>query len=159
MGLQSTCVYFRVQVRNSDPIEHLGPGDGDARSFTNFQIQGPLSPATITRIDAAVNGVPRSPVGNLIVGETLSISAVASDPNNLPLEYKILFKESCSAPAAVVSDWSSNHQASVVLTGDSAGLQSSCVYFRVLVRNSDGQEYLGPGGGDASTFFNLTVNY
>lgn len=159
VGLQSTCVYFRVQVRNSDPIEHLGPGDGDSRHYIYFQIQGPLNPPSINRIDATVNSSPRSPIGTLTVGDALSITAVASDPNQLPLEYKIYFKESCSASPVVVSNWSSTYQASVVLTGASAGLQNTCVYFRVLVRNNDGQEYLGSGSGDASSYLYLPVNF
>ena len=82
---------------------------------------------------------PNCPDLSLTVGETLVITAEATDPNNRPLQYQFTIENN------VVQDWSSS---STFTWNIAPGDYNKFAGVRISVRNDDGMDYQGEYIGD-----------
>ena len=90
---------------------------------------------------------------SIAVSDVITFTAVGTDTNNLPLEYKFA-RQRPGGSFHVVQDWGSNNIYTWTVTRDDYGAQT---IISVHVRNNDGQEWQGNSLGDDYTYATYNV--
>ena len=86
---------------------------------------------------------PDCPDLDVHIGETISFTVTAADPNDLPIEYKFVYWR--FGAAFLAQDWSSDNTLDWHVSQADVGPHNGV---GVYVRNNDGEEYQGVGSGD-----------
>ena len=156
-----------ISVRNSDGQEWQGVGNGDDYTYAIYSIYDPNKlPATLSQVVDSLGNVntnswtkgtggnwscyPDCPDLELRVGEVITFTATASDPKDLPLEYKFRYMHNGN----IAQDWSSLNtfewHVDIADIGPWSGIS-------VHVRNNDGQEWQGEWSGDDYNYQTYTI--
>jgi hypothetical protein len=138
-------------VKNNDGVDADG-FFGDAQGSASFNITGLLSPAVIDSVVITQNGVVTNET-NFSVGDTVTITVNASDPNNLPLEY-VFRRFRQNGFDVTLQDWSATNSLTYTFLEEDAVNGFSIIFG---VKNNDGVDadgFFGDAQGSAS--FNIT---
>ena len=150
----TNCTSIIVYVKNNDDIEKEGTGWGDLQYGVSFNVTDHREPPVVNSITFKKNGSSYS--GNdFQVGDTVTITVNASDPNSLPLEYRFYQMRNCGGVGDVQS-WSSSNETSYTFVEADI---TSCTSIIVYVRNNDGLELEGTGWGDLQQGNSFDVNF
>jgi hypothetical protein len=96
---------------------------------------------------------PGCPDLSLNVGESITLTAAATDPNDLPLEYRFSLQPS-SGNFDVLQDWSSSNVFVWDVLPEHAG---PWIVLMVSVRNNDSQDWQGSFAGDDYSYATYEV--
>jgi hypothetical protein len=132
-----------VGIRNNDGHNYDSVGLGDLQQSLSFQVSDGRLPPVPTEVVVKVNGVPTAN-RSFSPGDSISIEAIASDPNSLPLEYMFQRFRNCSGDS-VVQNWSSSN--SLNYTFQAADV-TNCTIMFIGVRNNDGIDFDSTAMGD-----------
>jgi hypothetical protein len=153
---------FAISVRNNDGQEWQGPGLGDDYTYAIYEVVDPVySPALLLEIRDSLGNVNTNSVSkgtggdwpfhfrpSIAVSDVITFTAVGTDPNSLPLEYKFA-RQRTGGSFIVLQDWSSQTTYTWAVTRDDYGAD---VGISIHVRNDDGQEWQGTSLGDDYTY-------
>lgn len=119
---------------------------------------GPVSSYSvkINSIEVSVNDViQESMPASLQVGDKVSVTVNAEDPNGLPLEYKFVLAHSCHG-VEVLQDFSSSNKLESYITTDAD--VNSCNSLLIGIRNNDGINYDSVNLGDRQVNIPMPVS-
>jgi hypothetical protein len=139
----TSCTAIWVGVRNGDGIDQDGVSFGDLQMGLTFTVESDLVPPVANSVNVKVNGVETAN-RSFAPGDTITIEALAEDPNSRPLEYKFELFRNCGG-GAIIQDWSAS--SSVSYTFEDADMTNCTVMF-IGVRNDDGHDYDSTSFGD-----------
>ena len=159
-----------VAVRNDDTYDYQASAFGDDYTYMTYTVYDPnYIPATLVSVYDSLGNVNTNSITkgtgtawscgttcpdlSLGLGDEITITAEATDPSGLPLEYR--FMKETVAGSSVVQDWSSTNQYQWAVTLDDLGPYAR---FIVCVRNNDGQDWQGLDVGDDYTYLNYEVS-
>gem|GEM_PF-5405773 len=148
----STGTSIGIGVRNNDSVDFEGAFYGDAK----YSVPLPFSVSipSISTITAEVNGTAYTDQ-DLSVGDQLSLSVSASDPESRPLEYTFRLYKNGTYDRTLVP-WGTTTSYLYTVASEDVSSASS-IY--VAVRNDDGIDLLGSFDGDVVFQFNLPFVY
>ena len=141
----STTYYYRVYATNSG-------GDSGFSNEASATPDSPPGPAVIDSFVVTQNGVVTNET-NFSVGDTVTITVNASDPNNLPLEY-VFRRYRNNGFDVTLQDWSATNSLTYTFMEEDA-VNGFSIFFGV--KNNDGVDadgFFGDAQGSAS--FNIT---
>jgi hypothetical protein len=157
-----------IHVRNNDGHEWQGEGLGDDYTYVTYRVIDPnRTPATITQVVDSLGNVNTYSVTKgtgewlcyikcsdlvLEVGDIVSLTGTASDPNNLPIEF--MFSHSRNGNMTIAQDWSPDNTYVWLVELKDVGPWSG---ISIHVRNDDGHEWQGEGLGDDYTHVTYRV--
>jgi hypothetical protein len=139
----TSCTAIWVGVRNNDSINQDGVSFGDLQMGLTFTVASDKVPPVADSVKVKVNGVETAN-RSFAPGDTVTIEALATDPNSRPLEYKFQRFRNCSGDA-VIQDWSSSSSVSYTFEADD---MTNCTIIFIGVRNDDGHDYDSTSFGD-----------
>lgn len=159
-----------VAVRNDDTFDYQTADFGDDYTYMTYTVYEPNHiPATLVSVYDSLGNVNTNsmtkgtgtawscgttcPDLSLGLGDELVITAEATDPLGLPLQYR--FMKETVAGSIVVQDWSSNNQYQWTVALNDLGPYAR---FIACVRNNDGDSWQGLDVGDDYTYLTYEVS-
>lgn len=144
-----------VAVRNDDGINYSSSLFGDANFMWSYQAPGPYLPTTITTLSIKDQNNNILPAGTtLTAGQQITVEVTATDPNNLPIQYKFL--KGINSSTTIIQDWSSSSSAVYTIPSGETGLGGLKIW--VAVRNNDGRDYNSSLFGDGTLYWSYSSN-
>ncbi|MGI6741651.1 MAG: IPT/TIG domain-containing protein [Brevefilum sp.] len=158
-----------IHVRNDDGHEWQGEGLGDDYTYVIYKVIDPdRAPAIITQVVDSLGNIntnswtketggdwscnPNCPDLELFIGQIITYTVTASDPNDLPIEYE--FSHMRNGNITTAQDWSEDNIFEWIVELEDIGPWSG---ISVHVRNNDGHEWQGEGLGDDYNYQTYTV--
>lgn len=150
----NSCNSISIGIKNNDGINYNSDFAGDLHLNIPFTATNGTTAPTVSSVDVYVNSILQTELPiKARVGDIISLSVNANDPNSLPLEYNFLSSNK-NGVSIIQSFSSSNYLASYVIT--SADIKSGSGLI-VGVQNNDGTTYESDLFGDLQFHIQLNV--
>jgi hypothetical protein len=158
-------VIVAVSVRNDDGSDYQGSFMGDDYTYAIYQVFDPdTMPAYFLEIHDSLGNVNTNSWTNgtggswdvhptLAISDVITFTAVATDPNHLPMTYKFA-RQNVGGSFETLQDWSPTNTYTWTVSRDDYGAN---VIVSIHVRNDDGLDWQGSSLGDDYTYATYQV--